>query len=79
MKGGTGAVDGFDTCVVYGGSATGDLAVVCLEEDVGVFIDICITATNSCEIADVISDMVEYAELQNAYAGVVVEAQDGDC
>lgn len=40
-EGPAGTVDGFDTFVVCSGLALEGLAVLCLEEDLGMFVDAC--------------------------------------
>lgn len=60
---GAGAVDGFHSFVVCGRSALGSLAVMCLEENVGIFADACVVRVKSSERADAIEEVVEDGNL----------------
>lgn len=62
MHGEPEAIDGVDSFVVCCRVARGGLAVVCLEEHVGLFIDVCITKVESSEAAH----MIEKTNLESA-------------
>lgn len=50
---------------VCGGSALGGLAILCLEEDLRMFVDACVTGGKSSDAADVIDDVVKRMELES--------------
>lgn len=61
-----GAVDGFDSSVVCGGSSLGGLLVVCLKQDVGVLLYANTIELESSEAANIVSDEVAEEELKGA-------------
>lgn len=50
-----------------------------LEKNVSMFVDACDIEVRSSEAANVTSIVVEKVEFEDALAGEVVGAQDGDC
>lgn len=59
MEGGVGAVDGFDKFVVCVEAALESWAVVCPEETVGMFPDLCVSKIESSEAQSFINDVVK--------------------
>lgn len=72
MEAGAGGVDGYATFVAWGGFAAGDLAVMCLEETVGIFVETCVIEVKFSEAADFIDDVVDDVEFEGVFAGRVV-------
>lgn len=62
-----GAVDGFGTFLVRSEFALGDVAVVCLDKDMGMFVDVCPAATKSSKIANFIHEQSEETEFAGSY------------
>lgn len=65
-EGGAGAVDRFESFAICGELAPRTVVVVCLEEDLGMFIDAFVTEVESPEAADVVDDVIEEVEIESA-------------
>lgn len=59
-------IDGVDNFVVCGGFVLESLGAVCLEENVSMLLDACVTDVESSRVADVIHDLVKDAKDQSA-------------
>lgn len=59
-----GVVDGFHVFVVWSGSALRGLTVVCLEKNVGMFVDACVNEVGFSETADFIHKVIEMVVLE---------------
>lgn len=59
--------------------ALGGLAVVCPEENVGIFVEACFIEVKSSRAADVVDDVADKIEFEGAWVGGVVRPQDRDC
>lgn len=66
METGAGVVDGVDSFVKCGRFALGGLAVVCLEENVGVSVEAYVIELESSEATDIIRDVIEKVKFEGA-------------
>lgn len=57
LEDGARTINGFDRFVVSGGLGLGDLAVVCLGEDAGMFVDAYVIKVRSFEATDVVEEV----------------------
>lgn len=64
VESGTGAIGGFGSFFVCGRFGPGDLAVACVEENPGMFLDAGVTEMEFFEAADVIDDVVDEKKLE---------------
>lgn len=78
MEDGVRAIDGFDSFEACSGFAPEGFAVLCLDEDVGTFVNACLLEVEFPEAADVIDDVVKKVGLEDPQGGGVVEAQEGE-
>lgn len=69
VEDGDGEVYTFDDFVVRGRLSLGSLAIVCLEESIGMLVDVSVTKVESPEAADVMDVMVEKKGFENVYVG----------
>lgn len=74
MEGEVGAVDSFDSFVVCSTFEHRGLAIVCLEKNIGMLVDACITEVKSSEAANVIDSTVEEIVVQFAEAKEAIGA-----
>lgn len=65
MEGKIQVVKGFDSFMRCGGFALEGLAIKCLEEDLGVFVDACVIKVASLEAPGIIDDVNEEAEFES--------------
>lgn len=66
MEGENGALNGFESFEVCSPFALGGLAVVVFKEDVGLFVDVCVTRVESSKAADIIDNAVKKVGFKSA-------------